>query len=406
MTGDRGAIASQTPGYGIAITGTDPTVDLRNNILYTTQTASGGGAGATSYAMGMVTTTFANLNSINNIFWSTGANDGGFRSGSLAAASGTSYSTLALWQAAVSDDVNSSEVDPSFVNPVNDLHLTASNAIGTNIPGITEDYDCGTRNISTPDIGADEVCTGSLPASPAGLANQTRTGNGDVTFTVTDPDTGFTVEWSTDGSTNNDGTALGGVGPFTKNKTLAYPGSPPPGDPVTVVVYARISNNTTLCKSAWSYDYHGTAYNPSAQPVYGSTRYGQSNISVSNDFVDKNGELGNIPLLTKNGQDLSLLSTDALALTVTLISVVPGVPGPYDAFYRIPVSSTPVIARGLCWGPTATPDIYGSHTVDGSGVLDLTTGIPAAAGDYVRAWAINSSGLHYSNAVQITGGTK
>ncbi|MBK9734936.1 MAG: hypothetical protein IPO92_08210 [Saprospiraceae bacterium] len=107
MTGDRGTVTGQTPSYAIAITGTDPVVDLRNNILYTTQIASGGGVNAKSYAIGMVTTTFANLNSNYNDFWSAGANDGGFRTGSLGAGLGTDYATLALWQAAVSDDANS-----------------------------------------------------------------------------------------------------------------------------------------------------------------------------------------------------------------------------------------------------------------------------------------------------------
>ena len=145
MTGDRGTVASQTPSFGIAVTGTDPTVVAKNNIFYTTQIASGGGVNAKSFAIGMVTTTFANLDSNYNVFWSTGANDGGFRSGSLTTAAGTDYATLALWQAAVSDDANSAEGDPLFVDPISDLHIgspasPASN-VATIIPGITIDFD-------------------------------------------------------------------------------------------------------------------------------------------------------------------------------------------------------------------------------------------------------------------------
>jgi Secretion system C-terminal sorting domain len=160
MTGDRGAVATQMPSYGIAITGTDPTIDLRDNILYTTQIASGGGVNAKSYAIGMVSTTFVNLNSNYNDFWSSGANDGGFRTGSLTTAAGTDYATLAGWAAAVSDDANSLELLPVFNSDLNDLHLTTANCgldgRGVPIAGITDDYDCNVRNTGAPDMGADE----------------------------------------------------------------------------------------------------------------------------------------------------------------------------------------------------------------------------------------------------------
>ena len=159
MTGDRGAVATQMPSFGIAVTGTDPTVVAKNNIFYTTQIASGGGVNAKSYAIGMVTTTFANLDSNYNAFYSTGANDGGFRSGSLTTAAGTDYATLAAWQAAVADDANSVEIDPQFSAPTTDLHLTAASPVrglGTPLASVTTDYDGQLRNPSAPDMGADE----------------------------------------------------------------------------------------------------------------------------------------------------------------------------------------------------------------------------------------------------------
>ncbi len=158
MTGDRGAVASQMPSYGIAITGSDPTVEMKNNAIYTSQIASGGGANAKSYAVGMVTATFANLDSNYNGFFSTGANDGGFRSGSLGAGSGTEYADLAAWQTAVSDDANSLEADPLFVDSLTDLHLQSGSPLenaGTTIAGVTDDFDGDLRQ-SPPEIGADE----------------------------------------------------------------------------------------------------------------------------------------------------------------------------------------------------------------------------------------------------------
>jgi hypothetical protein len=165
MTGDRGATAG-LPSYGIAITGVDPTVELKNNIFYTTQVATGSGVDAFSYAIGMVTTTFANLDSSNNDFFSTGANDGGFRTGSLGAAAGTNYADLAAWNAATGDDpvTTSFEVDPGFVNPLNDLHLAlissplADKGIAVSV---LDDFDGNIRSIvgltgGIPDIGSDE----------------------------------------------------------------------------------------------------------------------------------------------------------------------------------------------------------------------------------------------------------
>jgi len=77
----------------------------------------------------------------------------------------------------------------------------------------------------------------ALPAAPTGLSNQSRCDNGNVTFSVTNPGVGFTVEWSTDGINNNDGTGLS----VTKAVTV--------GSPITE--YARLSDNGTGCKSAF-----------------------------------------------------------------------------------------------------------------------------------------------------------
>ncbi len=219
MTGDRGAVASQMPSYGIAVTGTNPTVQLTDNIFYTAQT-SGGGANAKSYAIGMVTTTFSNLNSNYNDFWSTGANDGGFRSGSLGSAAGTDYADLSAWQTATSGDANSLEVDPMFVNSLNDLHLQSPSPVenaGTPFMTVLDDFDGNTRSATTPEIGADE-----LPPPPEhqfsaatyqiteGIAAASAGTNPTATITVTR--TGTTTGASTvDFATVAGGTATGGA---------------------------------------------------------------------------------------------------------------------------------------------------------------------------------------------------
>lgn len=172
MTGDRGVVNSQTPSFGVAITGADPTVEMKNNIFYTTQTASCATPCPTalSYAIGMVTTTFANLDSNFNDFWSSPSmQDGGFRSGSLGISAGTSYVDLAAWNTAIggADDIpgDSLEVDPMFVNPLNDLHLMGISSPlydqGTPV-SVLDDFDGQIRSVvglagGVPDIGGDEA---------------------------------------------------------------------------------------------------------------------------------------------------------------------------------------------------------------------------------------------------------
>jgi trimeric autotransporter adhesin len=154
MTGNRGTDITQTPSYGIAITGTDPTVELKNNIFYNIQE---GGVGVKTYAIGMVTSTFANLNSNNNNFFAGGTQPGHFRSGSLSTAAGTDYATRALWTAATGKDANSAQLLPPFINNLTDLHLSAKmvGITGTPLANITTDFDCQTR-ANVPEVGVDE----------------------------------------------------------------------------------------------------------------------------------------------------------------------------------------------------------------------------------------------------------
>ncbi|WP_445452553.1 T9SS type A sorting domain-containing protein [Flavobacterium sp. 25HG05S-40] len=188
LYGDRGARTNQSPSYGIAISGLDPSVEMRNNIISTTQIATGGGFVKT-YAFGTLSTTFANLISDNNIFYSGGVQDGGFRSGNLSNNAGTSYATLADWTAATSRDSNSIEVAPVFVAP-NDLHLLAgSNPIieatpGLPIPSVTTDIDCNLRSTTIPAIGAQEITVSGYSISAAAGTGGTITPAGTASVAV------------------------------------------------------------------------------------------------------------------------------------------------------------------------------------------------------------------------------
>ncbi len=157
MTGNRGTTANQMPSYGIAITGTDPVVELKNNIFYNIQEPGSGGANTKAYAIGMATSTFSNLNSNNNDFFAAGTQPGHFRSGSLGVTGGTDYATRALWTTATGKDGNSAQLLPPFLNTTNDLHLTAkmTGITGTPLATVTTDFDCQAR-AAVPEVGADE----------------------------------------------------------------------------------------------------------------------------------------------------------------------------------------------------------------------------------------------------------
>lgn len=76
----------------------------------------------------------------------------------------TFSSTLAAWRSNSGKDQHSVSVAPVFVSPA-DLHLdTISNPLlsnaGTPVTGIPGDFDFTVRDLVSPAIGADEICTG------------------------------------------------------------------------------------------------------------------------------------------------------------------------------------------------------------------------------------------------------
>jgi len=125
---------------------TASSLDIRNNIFANTQT---GGATA-RYAVYSVNanTIFSNID--NNDYYSTGPN--------LGFISATVRATLGDIQTGFGSNLNSLNVLPNFVSST-DLHLTTANCglDGKATPlTVTTDIDATTRDVTTPDIGADE----------------------------------------------------------------------------------------------------------------------------------------------------------------------------------------------------------------------------------------------------------
>ena len=215
MTGDRGATASQYGSFALSLAGADAPVDVRNNILYNTQTQTGGGAGGNSYAYGIGYSTFANLTSNYNDLYVSGAQGVVGLTGALlntaGTGTGTEQPTLAAFQTATGKDANSRSVDPLFVSTTN-LHLQTTSPVrgaATPIAGITNDFDNDNRNPTTPDIGADEVTSFVFPTVQ--FSSATYTGAEGTSATVTVTRTGDTTVASTVNYATTDGTATGGA---------------------------------------------------------------------------------------------------------------------------------------------------------------------------------------------------
>jgi hypothetical protein len=112
----------------------------------------------------------------NNIV-STG-NARNFVYGTINNGSYTNYSTLASWQSASQQDLNSISIAPVFASTIDlRLALGQNDALqnqGIPIPAITTDIDSDPRNATTPDMGADEISSGCntpvITTQPVGVS--------------------------------------------------------------------------------------------------------------------------------------------------------------------------------------------------------------------------------------------
>jgi hypothetical protein len=69
------------------------------------------------------------------------------------------------------------------------------------------------------------------------------------------------------------------------------------------------------------------------------------------------------------------------------------------------IGSSPVTARGVCWGTGTCPVVTGNHTTDGSGAGAFTssiTGLTPGTLYYVRSYATNATGTAYGNELNFT----
>ena len=208
MSGNRGTAPG--PSLALAVGDSISPVDVRDNILVNTQTATGG---SDSYAIGLAAgASFGNLTSNYNDLYTTSGLLGVL--GGIANAGDADVTTLASWRSQVGRDLASISADPKFTGTA-DLHIDikaaggspAANA-GQVLASVTTDFDGETGNrATTPDIGADEFATFNLNVAVVGSGSvvktpsQTNYENGSVVQLTAVPATGFSFTgWSGDAS--------------------------------------------------------------------------------------------------------------------------------------------------------------------------------------------------------------
>jgi len=130
-----------------------------------------------------------------------------YSTGSVGYFNGTTATTLSSWKTASGKDAHSVAMNPQYVSTT-DLHIGnfAMDNLGYPVSGITVDIDDSLRNLTTPDIGADEFSVDydaeltavTAPTSPICGGNQnvsvTLKNNGLITITSA------TINWSVGGT--------------------------------------------------------------------------------------------------------------------------------------------------------------------------------------------------------------
>lgn len=172
---------------------TSPYSEIKNNIFSNTS--------GSSYCLELPTTgMLASSSSLNyNDYYTTGTY--------LTYINYSAYSAFSSHQSA-GFDANGKNVNPSYLDPTNNLHtsLSALNNVGTPISAVTTDYDGQTRNASTPDIGCDEFTPVALDAGVYAITNPGAvycSGTTNITVTLknfgVNTLTSATIKWNVNG---------------------------------------------------------------------------------------------------------------------------------------------------------------------------------------------------------------
>ncbi|MGK4568317.1 beta strand repeat-containing protein [Flavobacterium sp. 3HN19-14] len=237
--------------FGIAVAGTtDPTVDIRNNIVVNKLTSTTG----KGYALAFGYSTFANLTSNNNDFFVTAdLNHFDILTGGLTGATGVARSS---WATTSSKDTASQNLDVAF-SSATDLRpaITVGNqplsAGGANILAfVPTDIDCTSRS-TTPSIGFKEFSVNICSGATAGTATPLTAifcGSGSTTINATGYSSGIntTYQWQS----SPDQSAWTSIGSPSSTYTSLSTGT------ITSTTYYRLE---VICTSAPATDHSTVA---------------------------------------------------------------------------------------------------------------------------------------------------
>lgn len=193
LYGDQPRAATATVSTGIYVGSNQTNIDIRNNIL-ANGIVNPLNAGAKSYAIysNSASSAFLNINHNNYYAYNSQAFTGFLTS---------DRATLANWQTATGQDVNSVNIAPVFTSAT-DLHLPAATNIslidlGTVLAEVTDDIDGDLRG-TTPDMGADEFANYPMkPNTPLQDSLVPSCTNGTYVYAVGSPEAGVEWYWQT-----------------------------------------------------------------------------------------------------------------------------------------------------------------------------------------------------------------
>lgn len=379
----------------------------------------------------------------NNDYYTTGASLG-FIS--------TTRANLAAWQSGTGADGNSVSVDPVFISSSN-LHLKTTSPSSTlngqalPVAGIPLDIDGDIRNLTTPDIGADEFtpdpCGGVITAGTVTASQTSVCVSAGVVFASTafSTGTGMTYQWESSPDNASWSPIPGETNPSGVNIAIS------------TTIYIRLSVTCTLTSTtASSGGILVTVNNPTIVSSAGASVCGQGTVGLSatgsagTTVYWYSALTGGTPLASGAGYTTPLINATTTYYAEAVAGASLGTAGPasptaqggtigtqtvsWEVYFDV-IQATTLISVDvfpITSGQTSTLNVYNSAdvllasipyttTVSGGATaqtIPINIALPIGAGYYLYApGGIPSSGLsrntsngtypYTSSAINITG---
>lgn len=267
-------------------------LEFKNNIFANTAPH---GTNFTVVTQGNPLTQIASSNT--NAFYSSTNNFGKISS--------TNINSLAAWQTASGQDLGSVETNPQFVSTT-DLHLGPNSpldALATPLPGFTADIDFEPRNVTNPDIGADEFtppnCTSATNAGTITSSLLEICGSGSPFLTSSGYSYGLGSNYQWQQSTNGGATWTNIPG-----QTNPYNGTP---GTISATTSFRLRVDCNGSNVVYSNVITVNVFNPVTNSTTGATRCGVGTVTLNATSSSPTATLhwydsptGGIPLGTGN----------------------------------------------------------------------------------------------------------